>query len=82
MSTIMLPVGSCTGSPAPIAAKAATPPSSVGVPATDPAIARALSWLRAHQKSDGGWGEHWSSCVKEEYAEHPDSQAAMTAWAF
>jgi squalene cyclase len=52
-----------------------------GVPASDPAVARAVAWLEARQKSDGGWGEHWSSCVSEEYVEHAESQAAMTAWA-
>jgi lanosterol synthase len=51
------------------------------VPASDPAIARAIEWLLARQKGDGGWGEHWSSCVRDEYVEHPESQAAMTAWA-
>jgi len=55
--------------------------SAAGVPATDPAIARAASWLLGKQKSDGGWGEHWSSCMTETYVEHPESQAAMTAWA-
>ena len=28
-----------------------------------------------------GWGEHYTSCLTGHYAEHPDSQAAMTAWA-
>jgi lanosterol synthase len=51
------------------------------VPASDPAIARAIAWLLDKQKRDGGWGEHWSSCVREQYVEHPESQAAMTAWA-
>jgi lanosterol synthase len=52
-----------------------------GVPASDPAIARAADWLLSHQKEDGGWGEHWKSCLSDEYVEHPESQAAMTAWA-
>jgi squalene/oxidosqualene cyclase-like protein len=54
---------------------------TAGVPASDPAVARAADWLLAHQKSDGGWGEHWKSCVTDKYVEHPESQAAMTAWA-
>jgi lanosterol synthase len=54
---------------------------AAGVPASDPAIARAAAWLLAKQKRDGGWGEHWKSCLTDEYVEHPDSQAAMTAWA-
>ncbi len=55
--------------------------SAAGVPASDPAIARAIDWLVGKQKPDGGWGEHFSSCVRDEYVEHPESQAAMTAWA-
>jgi squalene/oxidosqualene cyclase-like protein len=54
---------------------------AAGLPASDPSIARAADWLLSHQKSDGGWGEHWKSCVTDEYVEHPESQAAMTAWA-
>jgi lanosterol synthase len=54
---------------------------SAGVPASDPAIARAIEWLLAKQKRDGGWGEHWKSSVTDSYVEHPESQAAMTAWA-
>ena len=54
---------------------------TAGLPASDPAIAGAVSWLRRHQKPDGGWGEHYTSCLTTQYAEHPDSQATMTAWA-
>jgi squalene/oxidosqualene cyclase-like protein len=54
---------------------------TAGVPASDPAISGAVSWLRRHQKPDGGWGEHYTSCLTGRYTEHPDSQAAMTAWA-
>jgi lanosterol synthase len=54
---------------------------TAGVPASDPAIARAVEWLVAKQKADGGWGEHWQSAIRERYVEHPESQAAMTAWA-
>ena len=54
---------------------------TAGVPKRDPAVVRALAWLVAHQKEDGGWGEHWKSCMTDEYVEHPESQPAMTAWA-
>ena len=54
---------------------------TAGVPGSDPAISRTVGWLREHQKPDGGWGEHHTSCLTGRYAEHPDSQAAMTAWA-
>ena len=45
------------------------------------AVAGAVGWLRRHQKPDGGWGEHYTSCLTGHYVEHSDSQAAMTAWA-
>ena len=54
---------------------------TAGVPASDPSPSRTVSWLRQRQKPDGGWGEHYTSCLSGRYAEHPDSQAAMTAWA-
>jgi lanosterol synthase len=54
---------------------------AAGVPPSDPAIDRARAWLLGKQKVDGGWGEHWRSCLSDEYVEHPESQAAMTAWA-
>jgi squalene cyclase len=54
---------------------------AAGVPPADPAVADAVGWLCRHQKSDGGWGEHYGSCLTGRYTEHPDSQAAMTAWA-
>jgi lanosterol synthase len=54
---------------------------AAGVPPEDPAIARAAEWLLGKQKPDGGWGEHFSSCLHDRYVEHPHSQAAMTAWA-
>jgi squalene/oxidosqualene cyclase-like protein len=54
---------------------------TAGVPAHDPAVAGAVAWLRRAQKPDGGWGEHYSSCLTGRYVEHPQSQAAMTAWA-
>jgi lanosterol synthase len=52
-----------------------------GVPSDDPRVSAAATWLLAKQKTDGGWGEHWTSCTKGEYVEHPESQATMTAWA-
>jgi 2,3-oxidosqualene cyclase len=54
---------------------------AVGVAAADPALARAAAWLVAHQRADGGWGEHHSGCRDNRYVEHPESQPVMTAWA-
>lgn len=54
---------------------------TAGVPASDKAIAGAVSWLRRAQKPDGGWGEHYASCLTRSYVEQSQSQAAMTAWA-
>jgi 2,3-oxidosqualene cyclase len=54
---------------------------AAGVAPDDPALARAAQWLIAHQRADGGWGEHWSSCVSDRYVEHAQSQPVQTAWA-
>jgi lanosterol synthase len=47
----------------------------------DPALVRLARWLESKQRSDGGWGEHWSGCLRDEYVEHSESQSVMTAWA-
>ena len=52
-----------------------------GVPANDTLLQRAAQWLVARQRPDGGWGEHFESCLDSVYREHPQSQAVMTAWA-
>jgi lanosterol synthase len=54
---------------------------AAGLPAESPALRRAAEWLVRHQKPDGGWGEHHEGCLRQEYVEHPQSQATMTAWA-
>jgi 2,3-oxidosqualene cyclase len=53
----------------------------MGAGPNDPVLARAAQWLIARQRPDGGWGEHFSSCLDGVYREHPQSQAVMTAWA-
>jgi lanosterol synthase len=40
-----------------------------------------VQWLLGTQKPDGSWGEHHASCRSGDYVEHPQGQAAMTAWA-
>jgi 2,3-oxidosqualene cyclase len=47
----------------------------------DPALVRAVEWLIAKQRDDGGWGEHYSGCLENRYVEHPESQVVMTSWA-
>jgi lanosterol synthase len=54
---------------------------AVGVRPDDPALRQAAAWLVAHQRSGGGWGEHWTGCLTDTYVEHPESQAVMTSWA-
>jgi lanosterol synthase len=54
---------------------------AAGVLPGDPALVRAAEWLVRHQRSDGGWGEHFRGCLEGRYVEHPDSQAVMTSWA-
>lgn len=54
---------------------------AAGLAVDHPALRRAARWLIDHQKPDGGWGEHFGGCLREEYAEHPTSQATMTSWA-
>lgn len=52
-----------------------------GAGPADPHCRRVAEWLIAHQRSDGGWGEHYASCLDGVYREHTESQAVMTAWA-
>lgn len=54
---------------------------AAGVPASDPALVRAVEWLIARQRADGGWGEHYSGCLEQRYVEHSESQVVMTSWA-
>jgi lanosterol synthase len=54
---------------------------AAGVPPGDPALQRAAVWLSRTQKPDGGWGEHYTSCLKDQYVEHPESQVVQTSWA-
>ena len=52
-----------------------------GISANDPALLAAAEWLKSKQRQDGGWGEHYTSCLEGRYVEHPETQAVMTSWA-
>jgi len=54
---------------------------AAGTKANDSAIRRACHWLRARQRSDGGWGEDAASCIRGTYLEGQESQVIQTAWA-
>jgi lanosterol synthase len=54
---------------------------AAGVSANDPVLQRCMQWLREKQRHDGGWGEHYSSCLVGHYVEHSESQVVMTSWA-
>jgi lanosterol synthase len=44
-------------------------------------LQRLADWLFGAQLSDGGWGEHYSSCYLKRYVPLNQSRVAMTAWA-
>ena len=43
-------------------------------------LRRAANFICSIQQPDGGWGEHYSSCLTGKYVAHPDSQVVMTSW--
>jgi lanosterol synthase len=51
-----------------------------GAPPTDPAIRKACAWLKAQQRTDGGWGER-ASTDAQGYVPHEQGQVVQTAWA-
>ncbi len=54
---------------------------AAGLAAHDPVMQRAAVWLLSKQRDDGGWGEHYSSCLSGEYVPHEQSQVVNTSWA-
>lgn len=54
---------------------------AAGVPRTDPRIRKACGWVLAHQRPDGGWGEHHSSYREGRYVSAPAGLCVQTAWA-
>ncbi|MGY4975211.1 squalene--hopene cyclase [Streptomyces nigrescens] len=56
--------------------------AAAGVPASHPAVRRAVRWLERVQNDDGGWGEDQRSYQdKEKWAGRGSSTASQTAWA-
>jgi lanosterol synthase len=54
---------------------------AAGVDRHDPALLRAGAWLKSVQRPDGGWGEHFTSCLTGTYVPHERAQVVMTSWA-
>jgi squalene-hopene/tetraprenyl-beta-curcumene cyclase len=56
--------------------------NAIGVPPSDDMVRRAVDWLLAKQREDGGWGEDGTSYYKgKPKGEGPVSTPAQTAWA-
>ncbi len=51
------------------------------VPATDPAVRRAVDFLLSVQRDDGGWGEDEESYRDAPHGRYHTSTASQTAWA-
>ncbi|KAI1502804.1 terpene synthase [Biscogniauxia marginata] len=47
----------------------------------DEVIQAAVRYVRSVQEHDGGWGEHYRSCLERRYIHHDTSQVVNTAWA-
>jgi squalene/oxidosqualene cyclase-like protein len=54
---------------------------AAGLTPDDPALTRAAAWVLGTQRTDGGWGEHYTGCLAGRYVEHPHSEPVMTSWA-
>ncbi|QRX84205.1 prenyltransferase/squalene oxidase repeat-containing protein [Glaciimonas sp. PAMC28666] len=51
------------------------------IPGGHPGLRLTAQWLRSIQRSDGGWGEHFSGCHTGSYVPHTNSLVSSTAWA-
>ncbi|MGP4003785.1 squalene--hopene cyclase [Streptomyces sp. 8N706] len=54
---------------------------AAGLPASHPAIRRAVGWLESVQNDDGGWGEDQRSYPDPEWIGRGASTASQTGWA-
>ncbi|MEU9112507.1 squalene--hopene cyclase [Streptomyces sp. NPDC048483] len=55
--------------------------AAAGIPASHPAVRRAVSWLARVQNDDGGWGEDQRSYRDTAWAGRGASTASQTGWA-
>ncbi|MGW4724794.1 squalene--hopene cyclase [Streptomyces sp. NPDC004291] len=55
--------------------------TAAGIPASHPAVRRAVAWLGSVQNEDGGWGEDLRSYDDEQWVGRGASTASQTAWA-
>ncbi|KOX30481.1 MULTISPECIES: squalene--hopene cyclase [unclassified Streptomyces] len=55
--------------------------AAAGIPASHPAVRRAVGWLGSVQNEDGGWGEDLRSYDDEQWVGRGASTASQTAWA-
>ena len=55
--------------------------AELGESMTQPAVRKAVGWLRAHQLPDGGWGESCDSYADPTLAGAGPSTPSQTAWA-
>ena len=54
---------------------------AAGAAPGDPSVRLACRWLLDRQREDGGWGEHYSGCLKGYYVPHHEGQIVQTSWA-
>ncbi|MBK6809880.1 MAG: 2,3-oxidosqualene cyclase [Sandaracinaceae bacterium] len=54
---------------------------AAGATPNDPRVVRALTFLMANQRKDGGFGEHESSALEDRYVPLPTGHSVQTAWA-
>jgi len=55
--------------------------NAAGLPHGDPSVRRAVAWLIARQRDDGGWGEDCESYGAAPHGEYRESTPSQTAWA-
>lgn len=55
--------------------------NAVGEDMSQPYIQRAVAWLKARQRADGGWGEDLATYYEHRKSEVKDSTPSQTAWA-